>query len=87
MLKRLKNRLSFSKDIKKFFGTIDTTALTSRHFPKYSQFSKASREFNNATKLLEKRQKDEQVRFCEDFTVDFLLGACKNNLEEINKRG
>ncbi len=51
------------------------------------KLSKAVREFNNAIKLLEKRPKDEQVRFCEDFTVDFLLRACKNNLVEISKKG
>jgi len=51
------------------------------------KLSKAAREFNNAIRLLEKRPKDEQVRFCEDFTVEFLLRACKNNLLEINEKG
>ncbi len=47
----------------------------------------ASREFKNAVRLLEKRPKDEQVRFCEDFTVDFLLRACRNTLAQISRRG
>ena len=48
------------------------------------RFKQATREFNNAIKLLQPRPEQEQVRFCEDFTVDFLLRACKNNLAEIN---
>jgi chemotaxis protein methyltransferase CheR len=51
------------------------------------KFSEAAREFMNAVRLLEKRPKDEQVKFCEDFTVEFLLRACRNNLIEILKRG
>jgi chemotaxis protein methyltransferase CheR len=51
------------------------------------KFSAAAREFKNAVRLLEKRPKDEQVRFCEDFTVEFLLRACRNNLGQISKRG
>jgi chemotaxis protein methyltransferase CheR len=51
------------------------------------KFSEATREFRNAIRLLEKRPKDEQVRFCEDLTVEFLLRACRNNLVEISKRG
>jgi chemotaxis protein methyltransferase CheR len=51
------------------------------------KFSEAAREFRNAIWLLEKRPKDEQVKFCEDFTVEFLLRACRNNLVEISKRG
>ncbi len=47
----------------------------------------ATREFKNAVRLLEKRPKDEQVRFCEDFTVDFLLRACRNTLAQISQRG
>jgi len=47
----------------------------------------ATREFNNAARLLEKRPKDEQVRFCEDFTVEFLLRACNNTLAQISQRG
>ena len=47
----------------------------------------ATREFKNAIWLLEKRPKDEQVKFCEDFTVEFLLRACRNNLAMISKRG
>jgi chemotaxis protein methyltransferase CheR len=52
-----------------------------------SQFNEAAREFRNAIRMLEKRPKDEQIRFCEDFTVEFLLRACRNNLLEISKRG
>jgi len=51
------------------------------------KFSAAAREFRNAIQLLEKRPKDEQVRFCEDFTVEFLLRACRNTLVQISKRG
>ena len=51
------------------------------------KFREAAREFKNAIRLLEKRPKDEQVRFCEDFTVEFLLRACRNSLVEISKRG
>lgn len=51
------------------------------------EFRKAAREFHNAISLLEKRAKDEQVRFCEDFTVEFLLRACKNNLVMMTKKG
>jgi chemotaxis protein methyltransferase CheR len=47
----------------------------------------ATREFRNAVRLLEKRPKDEQVRFCEDFTVEFLLRACNNSLAQISQRG
>jgi chemotaxis protein methyltransferase CheR len=51
------------------------------------KFGDAAREFRNAIRLLEKRPKDEQVRFCEDLTVEFLLRACRNNLREISRRG
>ena len=51
------------------------------------KLSEAARELRNAIRLLEKRPKDEQVRFCEDFTVEFLLRACRNNLVEISNRG
>lgn len=50
------------------------------------KLSKAAREFSNAIGLLEKRPKDEGVRFSEDFTVEFLLRACNNNLGEISER-
>jgi chemotaxis protein methyltransferase CheR len=51
------------------------------------RLGEAAREFRNAIRLSEKRPKDEQIRFCEDFTVEFLLRACRNNLLEISKRG
>jgi chemotaxis protein methyltransferase CheR len=51
------------------------------------KYREAGREFRNAIRLLEKRPRDEQVRFCEDFTVEFLLRACRNSLVEISKRG
>ncbi|HUL23928.1 MAG TPA: CheR family methyltransferase [Thermodesulfobacteriota bacterium] len=51
------------------------------------KFGEAAREFRNAIRLLEKRSKDEQIRFCEDFTVEFLLRACRKSLVEISKRG
>ena len=44
------------------------------------KYNKAVREFNNAVRLLEKKPMAEQVRFCEDFTVEYLLRVCKNNL-------
>jgi chemotaxis protein methyltransferase CheR len=51
------------------------------------RFSRAAREFRNAARLLGKRPKDEQIRFCEDFTVEFLLRVCRKNLVEISRRG
>jgi chemotaxis protein methyltransferase CheR len=51
------------------------------------KYREAAREFRNAIRLLEKKPRDEQVRFCEDFTVEFLLRACRNSLVEISKRG
>jgi chemotaxis protein methyltransferase CheR len=51
------------------------------------KFNEAGREFRNAVRLLEKRPKNEQVMFCEDLTVEFLLRACQNNLKGISKRG
>jgi chemotaxis protein methyltransferase CheR len=51
------------------------------------KYGEAYREFKNAIQLLEKKPKDEQVKFCEDFTVEFLLKACRNNLKEISERG
>ena len=51
------------------------------------KFGEAAREFRNAIRLLEKKPKDEQIRFCEDFTVEFLLRACRKSLVEISKRG
>jgi chemotaxis protein methyltransferase CheR len=51
------------------------------------KYREAAREFRNAIRLLEKRPRDEQVRFCEDFTAEFLLRACRNGLVEISKRG
>ena len=51
------------------------------------KFREAAREFRNAIRLLEKRPKDEQVRFCEDFTVEFLSRACRNTLVQISQRG
>ena len=51
------------------------------------KYREAFREFRNAARLLEKKPKEEPVRFCSDFTVEFLLRACRNNLLEISKRG
>ncbi|MGA2915923.1 MAG: CheR family methyltransferase [Sedimentisphaerales bacterium] len=47
------------------------------------KFKQADKEFNNAVRLLEKRPKEERVRFCEDFTAEFLLRACRNSLAKI----
>jgi chemotaxis protein methyltransferase CheR len=51
------------------------------------KFREAAREFRNAILLSERRPKDEQIKFCEDLTVEFLSRACRNNLQEISKRG
>jgi len=51
------------------------------------KFREAAREFRNAILLSEKRPKDEQIKFCEDLTVEFLLRACRNNLQQISRRG
>jgi len=51
------------------------------------KLGEAAREFKNAIRLLEKKPKDEQVRFCEDFTAEFLLRACRNTLAQISRRG
>ncbi len=50
------------------------------------KLGEATREFKNAIRLLKKRPKDEQVRFCEDFTVEFLLRACRNTLVQLSRR-
>ena len=50
------------------------------------RFNQAGREFNNAVKLLGARPEEEQVKFCEDFTVGFLIRACKNNILIINSK-
>ncbi len=49
------------------------------------KFSKAGREFNNVITLLETKPENEKVKFCEDFTVDSILQACRNRLKEIKK--
>jgi chemotaxis protein methyltransferase CheR len=51
------------------------------------RYREATREFSNAIWWLEKRPKDEEIKFCEDITVEFLLRACRNNLAMISKRG
>ncbi len=51
------------------------------------KLNEAVREFRNAVGLIEKRSKDVQIRFCEDFTPDLILRACRKNLAEISKRG
>jgi chemotaxis protein methyltransferase CheR len=51
------------------------------------KLGEAAREYKNAIRLLEKKPKDEHVRFCEDFTVEFLLRACRNTLVQISRRG
>ena len=47
----------------------------------------AVREFKNVTQLLEMKPKDEQIRFCEEFTTEFLLRACQKILWEISRGG
>ena len=51
------------------------------------KFDHAARELNNAIKLLGNRPKDEPIKFCEDFTVEFLLRICENNLTQFNPKG
>jgi len=51
------------------------------------RLTEAVREFRNVSRLLEKRPKDEQIRFCEDFTAEFLLRACRKTLVEISRGG
>ena len=51
------------------------------------KFREAARAFRNAILLSEKRPRDEQIKFCEDLTVEFLLRACRNSLQEISRRG
>ncbi|MFQ5900731.1 MAG: CheR family methyltransferase [Thermodesulfobacteriota bacterium] len=50
------------------------------------RWDSAVREFKNAARLLEDMDKEAAVMFSEDFTVDFLLRACKNSIEEINRK-
>ncbi|MFH1413263.1 MAG: CheR family methyltransferase [Candidatus Omnitrophota bacterium] len=50
------------------------------------QFNRAIKEYNNVLKLLEKRSEQEQIRLCEDFTVESLSLACRSNLLEIEKK-
>ena len=49
------------------------------------KMSSAQKEFENVRRLLEKRQPDEMVEFSNDFTADYLLRACENNLAKIAK--
>jgi chemotaxis protein methyltransferase CheR len=49
------------------------------------KYAFARRELRNAVKLLEKKPKDEKIRLCEDYTAEFLLRACRNNLEELER--
>ncbi|MBF0521433.1 MAG: tetratricopeptide repeat protein [Candidatus Omnitrophica bacterium] len=52
------------------------------------KFSKAALEFKNAIRFLEKGNKDDEVRFSENFTCGFLLKACKQHLDLLTgKRG
>lgn len=51
------------------------------------KFSSAQREFRNALRFLSARPRDEKIRLCEDYTVEFLTRACKNNLDEICRGG
>lgn len=47
------------------------------------KFKQAQRELNNTIRLLEKMPKDKYIQYSEDFTVEFLLRACKNSLSKI----
>ncbi|MFH1771196.1 MAG: CheR family methyltransferase [Candidatus Omnitrophota bacterium] len=48
------------------------------------KFSSARREFSNALKLLNKRTRgDEEIKFSEDFTVEYLRRACEKSIVQI----
>ncbi len=49
------------------------------------EISHARKEFKNALKVLEKRDPEEIVKFSDDFTADYLLRACENNLAKIER--
>ncbi len=49
--------------------------------------SKASLEFMNAVRILEKRKPDAPVRFSEDLSSGLLLQSCKHNLTPLPKAG
>lgn len=49
------------------------------------KMSSAQKEFENVRRLLEKRRPEEMVEFSNDFTADYLLRACENNLAKIAK--
>ena len=51
----------------------------------WKKFDKAIREINNTVRLLEKKNENEAIRFCEDLNVEYLLNTCRNNLEEIEE--
>lgn len=51
------------------------------------KFEKARFEFNNAVKILSRKDKNESVIFCGDFTADLLLRSCKKNLEYLTTLG
>lgn len=48
--------------------------------------AKARLEFNNAINLLQKKKKGEEIKLGKNFTVEFLLRACKNKLEIISAK-
>ncbi len=47
----------------------------------------AYRILRNAVQILEMKPKEEKVEFCEELTVEFLLGACQKLLARIPKGG
>lgn len=47
--------------------------------------SQAKKEFKNVLRILEKRDPGEIVKFSDDFTADYLLRACENNLAKIER--
>jgi chemotaxis protein methyltransferase CheR len=46
---------------------------------------KAALEFTNAIRLLNRMSRDERIRFCQEYTVEFLLKACHSVLAGINE--
>lgn len=51
-----------------------------------AKFNKAELEFNNAIKILNKNDKKDPVKFCEDFTAGGLLSTCKKYLGVIDAK-
>lgn len=51
------------------------------------RYDRATREFRNALRVLQKKSPEELVRFSEDFTAGFLVTACEKGLMETAGKG